>query len=227
MTLKAVLFDRDDTLSLNRPLAYLEAANWANAEYGLEVEKSLAAMQAQWQSVSQKWQSLRTLQDELEFWRVYGEELSVRLERESEVGRRLVEHFPYWAFIQAAPEAREILGQLKAMNLKIGVLSNTLPNIQPTLEAVGLADLIDLPMASCTLGYLKPEPEVFRLAATALELEFGEILFVDDLIENVEAARALGMPALHIHHSGENGDVSSLREVLEYVEGQACTSTHT
>jgi HAD superfamily hydrolase (TIGR01509 family) len=44
-------------------------------------------------------------------------------------------------------------------------------------------------------GVLKPDPAIFRLACELLEIEPGEAVFIDDLFENVKAARQFGMRA--------------------------------
>jgi HAD superfamily hydrolase (TIGR01509 family) len=44
---------------------------------------------------------------------------------------------------------------------------------------------------------MKPEPQVYYLAAQSLGVEPQEALFIDDFVENVEGARRVGMQALH------------------------------
>jgi len=62
----------------------------------------------------------------------------------------------------------------------------------------------------CTWSYrlrvAKPEAEIYRAAAEGLETPAGQILFLDDKIENIEAARASGMQAIQYldHESFEN-----------------------
>lgn len=50
---------------------------------------------------------------------------------------------------------------------------------------------------SCEVGMMKPDPRIYQLALERVEARPGESLFVDDFIENVEAARRVGMQALH------------------------------
>ena len=40
---------------------------------------------------------------------------------------------------------------------------------------------------------IKPEPGIYRYAIEGLGVEPGEALFLDDRLENVEGARALGL----------------------------------
>jgi putative hydrolase of the HAD superfamily len=111
--------------------------------------------------------------------------------------------------------ARDVLTELRGRGLKIGVLSNTLPSIGRTLSAVGLDDLVDVALATCTLGVHKPEAQAFLLAADALGVAPGEVLFIDDKAENVEGARAVGMRAELIDLQGRTpGALSDLHAVL-------------
>jgi putative hydrolase of the HAD superfamily len=49
---------------------------------------------------------------------------------------------------------------------------------------------------SCELGIAKPDPEIYRLTCGKLGIKPPEALFLDDRIENVQAAEQLGLQAL-------------------------------
>lgn len=51
---------------------------------------------------------------------------------------------------------------------------------------------IDHLFASARLGHAKPDPEAFTAVLGALEMDAGEVLFIDDSSTNVNAAGALG-----------------------------------
>lgn len=51
-------------------------------------------------------------------------------------------------------------------------------------------------MYSHEVGLAKPDPRIFSLAAQRIGLPSGEIVFVDDRPDNVEAARACGLHAI-------------------------------
>jgi putative hydrolase of the HAD superfamily len=61
----------------------------------------------------------------------------------------------------------------------------------------GLDQAFDHLIISAEVGLTKPDPRVYRLAAQRLGVEPSEAVFVDDFVENVEGARAVGMHALH------------------------------
>lgn len=51
---------------------------------------------------------------------------------------------------------------------------------------------------SCTMGCRKPEAVAFEAISKAIGVPVDRILFFDDTLENVEGARAIGMPAVHV-----------------------------
>ncbi|GMA16557.1 HAD family phosphatase [Deinococcus metallilatus] len=217
--LQAVLFDRDDTLALTDLGTSREAARWAAERFGLAAAEVGRVLAAQWQDWASAWWDLRTADEEEAFWTQYGEELAARLGLDRAQALALVAAFPYERYMKAVPDAREVLTELRARGLKIGVLSNTLPSIDRTLKALGLADLVDMAVASCTAGVHKPEAGAFQYALDRLGLPAGAVLFVDDRPENVQAARALGMRAVLIDLHGKTaGAVHDLWAVLALVE---------
>ncbi|MEO1234212.1 MAG: HAD-IA family hydrolase, partial [Myxococcota bacterium] len=62
--------------------------------------------------------------------------------------------------------------------------------------ATGLSRFLDWRFTSCLTGVRKPDPEAYLGPARALDLPVTDCLFVDDRPVNVEAAEAVGMPAL-------------------------------
>lgn len=55
---------------------------------------------------------------------------------------------------------------------------------------------LDLVMMSNEVGLLKPDPAIFETALDLLNVTPEQALFIDDIAENVEAARALGIAGI-------------------------------
>lgn len=51
---------------------------------------------------------------------------------------------------------------------------------------------------SCDMKLLKPSPEIYQEAVRRIGLPAGDILFIDDNFDNVEAARKEGLMARHL-----------------------------
>lgn len=213
--LRAVLFDRDDTIARTDPAVSREAAGWIATRFGVDAGEAGRALAEQWLACALSWWDLRTHEQEAAFWAGYGLELTGRLGLPAAAAAELMAAYPYERYMKPVEGAREVLEALRAGGLRVGVLSNTLPSIDRTLAAVGLADLVDVAVATCLIGTHKPAPGAYRHALEALDLAPEEVLFVDDRAENVAAARALGLQGALIDLRGQApGALHSLREVL-------------
>ena len=78
--------------------------------------------------------------------------------------------------------------------LRIGILSNAWSDARSIHNAkFKFGDWVDLAVYSAEVKLLKPDPRIYRLVLSGLELAAEECIFVDDKLANVEAAQALGM----------------------------------
>jgi epoxide hydrolase-like predicted phosphatase len=78
------------------------------------------------------------------------------------------------------------------------ILSNAWSDARENFTRLfGLDQAFDTMIISAEEGLAKPDPRLYQLAAERLGVQPDEAVFVDDFIENVEAARAVGMHALH------------------------------
>ena len=79
----------------------------------------------------------------------------------------------------------------------VGVISNTnAVHVAWLDEHVPELAALDLVMMSNEVELLKPDPEIFHLALSLLEVTPAQTFFVDDQQVNVDAAAALGIHAL-------------------------------
>ena len=88
--------------------------------------------------------------------------------------------------------------ELKQQQVAIGLISNAWPDTREWLENhVKIADLFDHMVISSEIGLAKPDPRVYQLALEGLQMDPSHAVFVDDFIENIEGAEAMGMLGLH------------------------------
>ncbi|MER7849245.1 HAD-IA family hydrolase [Kitasatospora sp. NPDC096077] len=98
------------------------------------------------------------------------------------------------------------------------LVSNATPWLDQDLDRLGLADLAAHVVNSSRVGLVKPDPAIYHLAAARAGVVPGRCLFVDDLAVNVEAARAVGMTAVHYR------DPDTLRDALAPLLGRVATA---
>jgi glucose-1-phosphatase len=80
---------------------------------------------------------------------------------------------------------------------RVGLLSNAWGGMRQTLEAqYGIMDVFDSVTISAEVGCMKPEPEIYDICLHQLGATAGQTVFIDDMAENVTAARAAGWHAI-------------------------------
>lgn len=97
------------------------------------------------------------------------------------------------------PAINPIVDQLIAKKIPIGVLSNTNGIHWPFIAALPVMRKLRAYGAPFTLSYeigaFKPDEAMYRGALKALSAQAEETLYIDDIQEYVDAARAIGMQA--------------------------------
>ncbi len=103
--------------------------------------------------------------------------------------------------------------ELLHRHYKTGLISNALPDAREMFSGKLNSDLFDILVFSGEEGVKKPDLEIFRRALARLGVRPEESIFVDDMVENVAAAQALGMHGVHF----TSGD--DLRRALVQLTG--------
>jgi epoxide hydrolase-like predicted phosphatase len=133
--------------------------------------------------------------------------LGTRLNLNSEELANLKHDF--WAGDRVDQSLCDYIRELRR-RYRTGMLSNTwAPDGRAMAEHFGFADCFDAFVTSAELGVMKPDARIYHVMLERLELKSPEVVFVDDFIQNVEAARRLGMQAVHF------SDPASARSELQ------------
>jgi putative hydrolase of the HAD superfamily len=80
---------------------------------------------------------------------------------------------------------------------RLAVLSNSPAGLARWLAEWEILGLFDVVVCSGDIGLAKPDPAIFRFALAQLEVAPQEAIFIDDSLRHVEAARAVGLRAIH------------------------------
>ncbi len=93
-----------------------------------------------------------------------------------------------------------LIHQIRALraDYTTAILSNAWDGMRGYVEdRWQIADAFDEVFISAELGIAKPHPKIYKVVLDKLACAPQEAVFVDDFIENVEAARKLGMHGIH------------------------------
>jgi glucose-1-phosphatase len=120
--------------------------------------------------------------------------------------RRLGGNLSYDQFIQAwnaalLPETLQpdSLWAGLAKKYRLALLSNTDPIHVAHMESTfTFFNYFPVRIYSCVVGLSKPNPLIYQQALRATKVKANEAAYIDDLEENVAAAKALGMIGIHL-----------------------------
>jgi epoxide hydrolase-like predicted phosphatase len=93
----------------------------------------------------------------------------------------------------------DLLDYIKTLRpkYKTSILSNAnIGSLERLIDRRILKDCFDDLVVSAEVGFIKPEPEIYRLAAERLDANPDECVFIDDREGYVEGAAKLGMFAI-------------------------------
>jgi putative hydrolase of the HAD superfamily len=100
----------------------------------------------------------------------------------------------------AVPGSHELLRRLHAANYPLFALTDNVREIVAYLRTrYDFWSYLRGAVVSAEIGYLKPEPEIFRALLDTHALDPRATVFIDDVPRNVEGARAVGMHAIQFH----------------------------
>ena len=137
---------------------------------------------------SQIWQDTllgrKTLE---EFWHTIGPELGLNSSEEIDAFRNR-----YRADEAINAEVLKLIQKLHGQ-YTLAVLSNAPSGLSQWLAEWRILDFFDLVFCSGDEGTVKPDAKPFELTLERLGVHPEEAIFIDDTMENVEAARQLGL----------------------------------
>jgi putative hydrolase of the HAD superfamily len=108
------------------------------------------------------------------------------------------------------PEMMAVVERLRA-RVPVYVLSNAHDCFADDMRRLGLSAAFDRFICSAEIGLAKPDPAAYLEALARVGMPANRCVFADDRIENVAAARSLGIPAFVFATPGAFADeLSSL-----------------
>ena len=193
--IKAVLFDLGGTLHQSsspagRDVWFCKRILDRLEDYGIRLEGG-AELMAQRLSVNSeiyKHESEQTLRElpAAEIWsRYYLREYGLTSEELAPFAEELSFLYDYERpCVMRRPHLKETMEELKAMGLRLGVISNIISRsvVRHFLAEYDIEELMDCVITSAETGIRKPSPEIFRIAEKAMGLGPEELAYVGDTI---------------------------------------------
>jgi epoxide hydrolase-like predicted phosphatase len=144
--------------------------------------------------------------DEERVWEHFATHLNLDTNQLEELRR------DFWMGERVNQELLQFIAEM-APHYRTAVLSNAWSGArQEFVEVFGLDELFDMIIISAEEGVAKPDPRMYFLTAQRLGIPPGEAIFVDDMLENVKAARAAGMKSVHFKDAAQT--IAEIRRIL-------------
>ncbi len=214
----AVLLDVDFTLVMPGPELGPEAYRALAEAHGLELDLELYA-DARVAAIEDLERHPELDHDE-EIWVRFTEDIVRGMGGEgpevAAVAREIVARWEHARHFELYDDVIPVLAELRAMGLKLGLVSNTSRDLGAFVRHFGLD--VDAWVSSGSHGKVKPSPLIFAAALELLEVAAARAVMVGDSVEDdVEGAEAAGMRAFLLDRAGRfpehAGRIESLREL--------------
>ena len=225
MKYKAIFFDRDNTLTYfvkkkedwqNRMIS-----EWSGKPFELSYDKMMVLFELASEG-RKPW--YKTIEDEQRFFERFYKYLLIEEGVKEDIDNRAALLFnELWCNESRAlfPETVDVLEYFYSHGYKMGVISNTSPTLEYTLQQLGIAKYFTSFTASSLVGAEKPSPIIFNAALNAQGVSAEESIYVDDYKPEADGARKQGFTSFLIDRTGSNKDkwsIQNLKQLIDFVE---------
>ena len=94
------------------------------------------------------------------------------------------------------------------------LLSNAWDNLRKLLEGLWKIDgVFDEIFISAEMGLAKPDPAIYKVVIDSLGQDPSELIFVDDFVDNIKAAREANINAIHFRNRDQ-----ALADLADYLD---------
>lgn len=131
--------------------------------------------------------------NEEKFWKAYLSKKGETLRKEWYLQWKTVPLFSHTEI----PGTLEIIQELKMQGFKVPLLSNARKDQVEYIRKLGYYELFEPVLVSSEIGFEKPSLQAYQALLRELKLPARVCLFIDDRQENVEAAKRVGLDAIH------------------------------
>ena len=164
-----------------------------------------AALAVMWRGKQLQYSLLRSMMNRYkDFWQLTEDGLvysakSLKLDLTADKRKRLMDAY---LTLAAFPDVKPGLKQLKAVGVRLAILSNGEPKmLQSAATSAGIGDLLDAIISVDEIKVFKPSPRVYQLISSRLNVTAGETGFVSSNSWDVNGAGSAGLTAFWIQRT--------------------------
>ena len=107
---------------------------------------------------------------------------------------------------------RKLAKELRKLGIKTGIFSNVFLSAALVLRITGGYRGFEPVILSYKEGYSKPDPRIYQIAIQRTGARPQEILFIDNMEKNIEAAQAAGLKTIQAKNSDQV--VADVKQIL-------------
>ncbi|HKP64647.1 MAG TPA: HAD family phosphatase [Polyangiales bacterium] len=122
---------------------------------------------------------------------------------------------------QLRPAMLAAIRTIRSAGLKVAALTNNWASDDQFHKMDVLRGEFDVFIESAKVGLRKPDPRIYHLACSALDVPPNDVVFLDDIGGNLKAARAMGMTTIKVVDFRD-----ALRELGELIRLQLLAAEH-
>lgn len=139
-----------------------------------------------------------------DFWALTQQALDYTFERVPSVNRALRgQLLEAYLKLDAFPDARQVLRDLKTRGDRTAILSNGSPDMLTSIvDAAGVKEHLDAVLSVDAVHMFKPRPEVYALVTDRFAVKPSEVTFVSSNRWDVMGAAAFGFRCVWVNRSG-------------------------
>jgi putative hydrolase of the HAD superfamily len=234
MSIRAIFYDLDGTLRINRPIGRHFFADQA-AELGLPTHPEIRRKAGLWEHYY--WAESPELHadglkfpDPKPFWLNYSQRQLIALGAESEQANAMASRLSVFMdeFYRPADllvdDLVETLERLRERNITLGVISNRRLPFGDYLKELGIHQYFDFSLAAGDVNSWKPDKEIFLHALRLTGMNASETIYVgDNYYADVMGARNAGLHPVLIDLEGlfESPDCPVIQahgQIISYLE---------
>lgn len=167
-------------------------ANDPGDEFLGQLLRSVGASEAQVQEIFETYMKrfMRGQVSEIEYWQ------ELRSRYGFTIHDSISDEFKKWRGLIANDDILALAKEAKDKGFNIAILSNVIEPTYNVIEQAGYYDLFDEVIASCNVGYVKPEKEIYKVALDRFGVTARESIFIDDKQSLLDPANEMGFKTI-------------------------------